>query len=443
MTDAAGARTACPYSTGPDANRAAAPTGPRAVPGDGTGRLVRTLAATTFLLWLGASAILPLLPAYLRQRGGSDAMVGVVMASYFAASLIGQYPAGILADRVGRKPVLLGGLVVYAAGSLGFLLGVGSLGDAAFRALQGFGAGSAEVASLAFISGGVALEQRGRAFGAIYGAQLAGMAVGPLTGSLIGVSSMNVIFVGAAAAALAAAVPIASSHVLAVEEARAGAQRDLERRGLPEMHRALVGALFAAAAFGLVIGVYEACWTLLLEQRGAQQWQIGLSWTLFAVPFVVMSRPAGWLADHFDRRVLAVGATSVSIFFCALYPFIHQVALLLALGAVEAIGTAIALPATQSLLAQSSHVDEVGRVQGLFSTSETAAVAVSAAIGGFLFARADWMPFVAASIAAAMLVACLPFIWAPVAGRASEAGGPHDVLVAERPSSESGVPRRG
>ena len=268
------------------------------------------------------------------------------------------------------------------------------------------------------------------------------MAVGPLVGSLIGVSSMNVIFIGAAVAAVAAAVPVASSRALATEEARVDARRPHERRGLPQMHRALVGALLAAAAFGLIIGVYESCWTLLLEERGAEQWQIGLSWTLFAIPFVVMSRPAGWLADHFDRRVLAIGATSASIFFCALYPFIHDVALLLALGAVEAVGTAVALPATQSLLAQSSRMEEVGRVQGLFSTSETAAVAVSAAVGGYLFGRAPWAPFVGAAAGASLLVACLPIVWAPVPGRGGRSQRTEDLLLVPLGVPDAGPPRR-
>lgn len=77
---------------------------------DGTDRLVRALAGTTFLLWLGAGAILPLLPEYLRHGGASDAVVGLVMAAYFVAALVSQYPAGRLADRVGRRRVLLGGL---------------------------------------------------------------------------------------------------------------------------------------------------------------------------------------------------------------------------------------------------------------------------------------------------------------------------------------------
>ncbi|HEX4081431.1 MAG TPA: MFS transporter, partial [Acidimicrobiales bacterium] len=62
-------------------------------------RLVRALALTTFVLWLGASTVLPLLPEYLRGRGGSDAVVGLVMGAYFVAALLCQYPAGRLADR--------------------------------------------------------------------------------------------------------------------------------------------------------------------------------------------------------------------------------------------------------------------------------------------------------------------------------------------------------
>ncbi|HEX3946168.1 MAG TPA: MFS transporter [Acidimicrobiales bacterium] len=388
-------------------------------------RLVRALALTTFLLWLGASTILPLLPEYLRHRGGSDATVGLVMAAYFVAALVFQYPAGRLADRIGRRPVLLGGLAVYAVGSLGFLASPSPVVDIALRGLQGAGAGSAEVAALAMIASTVAIDRRGRAFGSIYGAQLGGMAVGPLVGSLIGIGAMDVLFIAAGAAALVAGLPAlvgasVAGHDAAGQAGQAAADRPDrwgERRGLPALNRSLVGAVMAAAAFGLTIGVYESCWTLLLELRDAQDWQIGLSWTLFAVPFVVMARPGGWLADHLDRRRLAVGALSTSIVLCALYPFLHSLFWLLVLGSLEALATAIALPAAQSMLSQWSAASEAGRVQGLFSTAETGAIATAAAAGGALFGLAPWAPFVAAAGGAALLTAALPVVWGPVAGR--------------------------
>jgi DHA1 family multidrug resistance protein-like MFS transporter len=141
---------------------------------------------------------------------------------------------------------------------------------------------------------------------------------------------------------------------------------------------------------------------------------------MFAVPFVAMARPGGWLADHFDRRWLVVVSISSSIAFCAAYPFIHSVLLLVVLGAVEAIGVAVALPAAQSLLTQESNTTEVGRVQGLFSTSETGSIAISAGVGGSLFAVAVWAPFIAAAAAAAVLTMLLPLVWAPVAGRVAD-----------------------
>ena len=67
-------------------------------------RLIRTLTVTVFLQWMGATALVPMLPVYIRHLGGSDALAGVVMASFFAAGVLSQYPIGRLADRVGPAP---------------------------------------------------------------------------------------------------------------------------------------------------------------------------------------------------------------------------------------------------------------------------------------------------------------------------------------------------
>jgi DHA1 family multidrug resistance protein-like MFS transporter len=389
-------------------------------PDDGR-RLVRALTGAIFLQWLGASAILPLLPLYLRQQGSSYGLVGVVMAAYFAASLLAQYPAGWLADRVGRRPVLVGGLLLYAAASLGFLLPVGPGTETALRALQGVGAGSAEVAALAMVAGAVAPARRGRAFGSIYSGQLGGMAVGPLIGTLIGVGAMHLIFAGAAVAAVAAAATVLSATAVA-RHGRARAPADRSAGGWPRLHRSAVGAVLAGVALGLAIGVYEACWTLLLHQRGAATWQIGLSWTLYALPFALLSRPGGWLADHLDRRRLVVVTVLFTLAFCATYPWLRSVAWLVGLGAVEAIGVAVALPSIQSLLTQDAALGELGRVQGVFATAQTAAVALAALVSGAFFGLAHWAPFMGAAVLGAVMVAALPFIWAPVAGRLRPAG---------------------
>ena len=170
-------------------------------------RLIRTLTVTVFLQWMGATAIVPMLPVYIRHLGGSDALAGVVMASFFAAGVLSQYPIGRLADRVGRRPVLIAGLVTYGVASISFLLPITADVAIALRALQGVGAGAATVASLAMIASSVSVERRGRAFASIYGGELAGMAVGPLVGSIVGIRYMWAMFLASGLLSFGACIP--------------------------------------------------------------------------------------------------------------------------------------------------------------------------------------------------------------------------------------------
>ena len=393
---------------------------PVAPASDASVKLIRTLTVTVFLLWLGSTSIIPMLPVYIRSLGGTDTLAGLVMASFFAAGVLFQYPVGKLADRVGRKPVLLAGLVVYSIASFAFLLPIVPSMAIVLRGMQGLGAGAAAVASLAMVSGAVAVERRGRAFASIFSAEIAGMAVGPLVGSIVGSHHLWIMFLASGVIACAAVVPaariVAPAEEKALRLARTNADGTMNRLARLRWNRSMIGALIAAAALGLTTGVYDICWTLLLLSRGAAGWQIGVSWTLFAVPFVIAARPSGWLADHMDRRLLVLGGLGLATVFCASYPFIHWVPALMVLGGTEALGFAAAMPALQSLLTQGSDPTEVGRIQGMFGTTQTALTAVAAAAAGAAFAAASWLPFVSAAALTAVALLVTAVVWRPVAG---------------------------
>jgi len=400
-------------------------------PSDASVRLIRTLTVTVFLLWLGSTSIIPMLPVYIRGLGGTDTLAGLVMASFFAAGVLFQYPVGKLADRIGRKPVLLAGLAVYAVASFAFLTHIAPAMAIVLRGMQGLGAGAAAIASLAMVSGAVAVERRGRAFASIFSAEIAGMAVGPLIGSIVGAHHMWIMFLASGVIACAAAVPAARivepAEETALRGTRTNADGSVNRLSPLRWSPSMIGALVAAAALGLTTGVYDICWTLLLVSRGATPWEIGVSWTMFAVPFVIAAKPSGWLADHMDRRLLVLGGLGLAALFCASYPFIHVVPLLMVLGATEALGFAAAMPAMQSLLTQGSEPSEVGRIQGLFGTTQTALTAVSAALAGAAFAVASWLPFVTASALTATALVVTAVVWRNVAGHVHAELQPVDV----------------
>lgn len=374
-----------------------------------TASLVTRLVAVVFLEWLGATSVLPLLPLYLKEKGATPGVTGVVMASYFIAGVLLQYLAGRFADRFGRRPVLIAGLGFYALACLGFLLPLAPISYGVLRFVQGGAAGSVEVATLATIALVVEDAQRGRASSRIYAAQLGGAAVGPLLGAFVGVRAMGFVFCFAAAAATLAALPVVRSDL--GPKTPAG-----EPLGRLTVDARLVGAAGVAIATGLVVGAYEACWTLLMHFKGASSFQLGISWTLFAIPYVVCFRAGGWFADHADRRVLAVIGVVNMCAFCAVYPLLGSVDLLLGFSCFEAIGSCLALPAAQSILAEGADPRQVGRRQGLFATGQTAAMAVSALLSGVLFESGPAVPFLTMGITGTAIAALVPIVWRRVPG---------------------------
>ena len=99
----------------------------------------------------------------------------------------------------------------FAVASIGYLLPVGPWPEVGLRALQGAGAGAAEVASLALVGRLIPEGRRGAAFGAIFGAQLAALAIAPLLGSIIGIGYIHMLFVGGGLAAAIACLPVFSA----------------------------------------------------------------------------------------------------------------------------------------------------------------------------------------------------------------------------------------
>lgn len=174
---------------------------------------------------------------------------------------------GRLSDRIGRRPIQIAGLVTYALASLAFAAFATPLTALLFRALQGAGAGAADVAGAAVVGETAAPSSRGRAFAMLYGCRTAGLAIGPLAGSILGTGSMRIVFAAGAICAVLATVPVALYVPKGPPRSRTHAELR-KRVTRPLWRRAVLGVVMVAASTGLITGTHEVCWSLLLHLRG-------------------------------------------------------------------------------------------------------------------------------------------------------------------------------
>lgn len=362
---------------------------------------LRRLTVIVGLQWLGATLGLPLLPLFLERHHGTPTTVGLVMSSFFVAGLATQFVVGRLADRFGRRRVLAIGLAAYGIASAAYLFPVSAGYFALARMVQGAGAGAIEVASLSAVAALFPESERGRAMSRIFAAQVLGIALGPLIGAVATVGQLGWAFLAAGVAS-----SVASFWALRCDLG----ESDVDPTPLPPMQRSpqIYGAVVAAVAVGLCVGVYEGCWSLLMHARGASSVDIRLSWTFFCAPWVLLSRAGGWLADHANRKVIAIFGTLSSALFLATYPHLHSVHVLLGTGSLEAIASSLSAPSVSSLLSQGAASREMGRRQGLYTSANTAALACATACAGALFSVDSALPF---TVFAAASVACTATLW--------------------------------
>src|SRR6202167_1210575 len=249
----------------------------------------RRLTVIVGIQWMGATLGLPLLPLFLEHRDGTPSVIGLVMASFFVAGIATQFAFGHLADKFGRRRLLVVSLVIYGLASMTYLLPISAPWFTLTRLVQGASAGAIEVASMSAVASLFPEAQRGRAISRILAAQLFGLAIGPLVGAVATVQDLGWAFFVAGVVSLLAAV-------VAVRAGLGG--RGYDPTPLPKLQwsRQLTGALVAASASGISIGVYEACWSLLMHAHHASTLQIRLSWTIFCLPFVALSGIGGGAA---------------------------------------------------------------------------------------------------------------------------------------------------
>ena len=153
------------------------------------------LCTSTVLFMASFGMVMPELPGFLTELGRPD-LIGWIVGLFTVGAFLSRFLSGRIADRAGRRPVMLFGTWVTTIAGLGYI-GVGAItGEAVWsgvpvavwafltlRLLHGMSTGFRPTGTTAFLTDITPLSRRGEALGYLGVAGNAGMAGGPAIGS--------------------------------------------------------------------------------------------------------------------------------------------------------------------------------------------------------------------------------------------------------------------
>jgi MFS family permease len=293
-------------------------------------RLLLLVSAIVLVDTMFFTAVIPLLPHYVRELHLSRAAAGVLAGTYATGVFVAAIPSGVLASRLGVKPTVLLGLSGMAVTGLAFGLGRSIVVLDVARFVQGLAAACSWAGGLAWLVGEAPLERRGQLIGTALGAAIAGALLGPVLGGLA-----SVVGTGPGFATIAVlSVALAGWAIYSPAPTQVESQSLSGLVGAIRDPRILAGAWFVALA-GLMYGVLDVLVPLRLSDLGFKPVLIGATFLVAAGFEAGLSPLYGRFSDRYGRLPPARWALVGSIVVTLTLPWLSE-AWVLAAGVVIA-----------------------------------------------------------------------------------------------------------
>ena len=357
---------------------------------------------------LGYGVFAPYVALYLTGPiGASNAATGAVLASWGLVNVVTAPLGGVLSDRLGRRPLILGGLTgsvvcafaFFAASSVWVLLLLVPLWGLCFSMMR--------PAMRAYIVDVVSPELRVEAFGIDRLVSNAAFALGPPLGALvITLASLRDIFLVTAVTELGF---LAIAFFLLPESRSASGAAEEPPRLREALHdrRLLTLALGTALAWFLFSLYDEVFGVFLHEDRGLAISTWGLLFTINPVLVVLTQYPvARWATNRSARFVLSLGALLNGLAVFLLLPLTGIGVIVVSIVLLTA-GEILLAPVSSALAGALSPEHLRGAYQSVLDCGYGAASMPAVALGLFLVGSGDfeWL-LGAAPLIAAAAVAC-------------------------------------
>ncbi|QUG76882.1 MFS transporter [Erwinia sp. E602] len=350
------------------------------------------LGSVFSLRMLGMFMVLPVLTTYgMALQGASEALIGLAIGIYGLAQAVFQIPFGLLSDRIGRKPLIVFGLLVFVLGSIIAATTTSIWGVILGRALQGSGAIAAAV--MALLSDLTREQNRTKAMafiGISFGITFAiAMVLGPIITNALGLHALFWLIAALATVGIVITllvVPSAASHQLNRESGMVkGSIRDVLTNGR------LIRLNFGILCLHVLLMSSFVAMPGQFEQAGfppAEHWKVYLFTMLIAfvtvLPFIIYAEVKRKMKRVFVGCVALMLVAEIVLWGAGnnFWTLVIGVQLFfIGFNLMEAI-----LP---SLVSKESPPGYKGTAMGLYSTSQFIGVAIGGSMGGWVFGHID------------------------------------------------------
>ncbi len=371
-------------------------------------RAALSLAAVFSVRLLGLFMIYPVFASYAGDLTGANPyLIGEALGIYGLTQGLLQIPFGLLSDKVGRKVMIVIGLILFAFGSAVAALSTSIDGVIVGRALQGAGAVGSVI--LALVADLTAEENRTKAMAlvgvTIGGSFMVALVAGPIVASFVGVAGIFWLMV------VLALIGILITQFVVPNPPRLRVHRDAE--AVP----AMIGAVLRdSELLRLDFGIF-ALHAMLTASflvvpgllRGTLDIAVGKQWMVYLpvlVVSVVVMVPAIVVAEKYRRMkgvfvgaVAALFASQVMLHFGAGNLYVLLAALVVFFSAFNVMEASL-----PSLITKAAPADAKGTAMGLYSSLQFLGIFVGGVVGGYANAHGG-------DAAVFALTAALALVW--------------------------------
>ena len=333
---------------------------------------------------IGFGLIIPLLPIYGREMGASGFFLGLLTSLFAITRAMTSFPGGLLADRMGRKKLIAGGLFVYTV--VMFLFGVSSnlYHLLILRACQGAASGIVWPVAATMVADIVEPQDRGKAMGFFTMMWDAGIAIGPILGGVLTVFfSIAVPFFVCSLFALISALLI----VWRVEETYSRLEHQKgSSLSLSVNRSSLIGVSITGFVIAFALGLVHPLISLFGDEvLGLNEAAIGLIFGVMGVTRFIVKAPAGIISDRIGRKIIVLGGLLLNGLFTVAISFSRSLLHMLIYTVARAAGLGMTMPSMNALVTSLTTKENRGKVMGIYSTARNGGLIVGPLLGAMAF----------------------------------------------------------